>query len=151
MANNLDYLLNQQVSRQWRGMLEALASEFQAQIGETELRQVMHGVGLRFAEANPLARCNTMPDLCSALNDLWKQIDWGFADLTDTPDYLRIVHHCAPLRAFGANASGWSPAFLEGAYQGWLSSQGAKGLAVVQTSTYSDMDSVEFMLKQIVG
>ena len=39
------------------------------------------------------------------------------------------MHYCAPLPAFGESALAWTPAFLEGAYQHWLSTMGADGLA----------------------
>src|SRR5882757_8642753 len=45
MVQTLDYLLERQISRQWRGMLTALATEFEAQIGPAELRQLMYRVG----------------------------------------------------------------------------------------------------------
>ena len=49
MVPILDYLLERQISPQWRGMLTALATEFEAQIGRDELRQLMYRVGCRFA------------------------------------------------------------------------------------------------------
>lgn len=132
-------------------MLEALAEEFGEQIGQNELRQLMHRVGQRFATANPLAACNTTPELSDAVNGVWNAIDWGFAELTDAPDHLRIVHYCAPLLAFGSNAIAWTPAFLEGTYQGWLTSIGAEGLSVVQASEFSEDASLEFRLGRNAG
>jgi hypothetical protein len=146
MANNLDYLLERQVSQQWRGVLLALAEEFEAQIGHDELRQLMHRVGQRFAAANPLSDCATTAELAGELNARWNETDWGFVELTDEPEYLRIVHHCAPLLAFGPAALAWTPAFLEGAYQGWLSELGAQGLRVAQAGEFDAEASVEFRL-----
>jgi hypothetical protein len=50
------------------------------------------------------------------------------------------------LLAFGANALPWSPAFLEGAYQEWLSALGAQGLSVVQAGEFDESAAVEFRL-----
>ncbi|MDR5735643.1 cellulose biosynthesis protein BcsD [Caballeronia sp. LZ025] len=132
MAAPFDYLLDRQISRQWRGLLSSLADEFEAQIGGAELRQLMHRVGNRFADASPLPPCASTADLADALNAVWREADWGFVELSDARDHLRIVHYCAPLRAFGESALAWTPAFLEGAYQHWLSALGAEGLAVRQ-------------------
>jgi hypothetical protein len=61
MAAIFDYLLDTQISRQWRGLLAALADEFEAQIGRNELRQLMHRVGSRFAQAHPLPARSPTP------------------------------------------------------------------------------------------
>ena len=142
----LDYLLERQMSPQWRGMLSALASEFEAQIGHDELRQLMHRVGSRFAAAHPLPACDSTADLARTLNARWQEIDWGYVELADDAESLRIVHYCAPLPAFGNDALAWTPAFLEGAYQTWLTALGAQGLSVAQTSDYAVDTAIEFRL-----
>jgi hypothetical protein len=106
----------------------------------------MQRVGRRFAAAHPLPPCATTPELGAALNAIWNDVDWGFVEVGDEPDYLRIVHCCPPLLAFGANALPWSPAFLEGAYQEWLSALGAQGLSVVQAGEFDESAAVEFRL-----
>jgi hypothetical protein len=146
MVPILDYLLDRQVSPQWRGMLTALATEFEAQIGRDELRLLMQRVGSRFAAAHPLPQCGSTAELANALNLYWHEMDWGYVKLSDEADSLRIVHYCAPLRAFGGAALAWTPAFLEGVYQTWLSSLGAQGLSVAQTSAYGEDTAVEFRL-----
>ncbi|ASW00553.1 cellulose biosynthesis protein BcsD [Paraburkholderia aromaticivorans] len=146
MVPILDYLLERQISPQWRGMLTALASEFEAQIGRDELRQLMHRVGSRFAAAHPLPACDSTAELARTLNLHWHDMDWGYVELSDEPESLRIVHYCAPLQAFGGNALAWTPAFLEGVYQTWLSALGAQGLSVAQTSGYSEDTAIEFRL-----
>ena len=146
MVPILDYLLDRQVSPQWRGMLTALATEFEAQIGRDELRLLMHRVGSRFAAAHPLPACGSTAELANALNMYWHEMDWGYVKLADEAESLRIVHYCAPLPAFGDAALAWTPAFLEGVYQTWLSSLGAQGLSVAQTSTYGDDTAIEFRL-----
>ena len=64
----------------------------------------------------------------------------------DEADYLRIAHSCAPLQAFGSAALNWTPAFLEGVYQTWLSALGAEGLSVVQASEFDEYATIEFRL-----
>jgi len=146
MAANFDYLLDRQISRQWRGLLAALADEFEAQIGRTELRQLMHRVGSRFADAAPLPACASTAELGDALNARWDESEWGYVELSDERDYLRIVHYCAPLPAFGESALAWTPAFLEGAYQHWLSALGAEGLSLRQHGEVGDDSGIEFRL-----
>ncbi|REE24087.1 MULTISPECIES: cellulose biosynthesis protein BcsD [unclassified Paraburkholderia] len=146
MVPILDYLLERQISPQWRGMLTALATEFEAQIGRDELRQLMHRVGSRFAAAHPLPACDSTAELARTLNLHWHEMDWGYVELADEPESLRIVHYCAPLQAFGGAALAWTPAFLEGVYQTWLSALGAQGLSVAQTSGYSEDTAIEFRL-----
>jgi hypothetical protein len=138
MVPTLDYLLQRQISPQWRGLLTALA--------EGELRQLMYRVGCRFAAAHPLPPCASTADLADALNARWQEADWGYVELVDEADYLRISHSCAPLQAFGSAALAWTPAFLEGVYQTWLSALGAEGLSVAQASEFDEYATIEFRL-----
>ena len=146
MVPTLDYLLERQISSQWRGMLTALATEFEAQIGRDELRQLMYRVGCRFAAAHQLPACGSTAELAQALNLVWHEMDWGYVELSDEAESLRIVHYCAPLQAFGNASLAWTPAFLEGVYQTWLSALGAQGLSVAQTSGYGTDSAIEFRL-----
>ena len=151
MVPILDYLLDRQISPQWRGLLTALAEEFATQIGQDELRQLMYRVGCRFATAHALPQCASTVDLADALNARWNETDWGYVELSDEPEYLCIVHSCAPLHAFGAAALGWTPAFLEGVYQTWLSALGAEGLSVVQMNEFDENATLEFRLGRYPG
>lgn len=148
MVPIIDYLLDRQISPQWRGVLGALASEFEAQIGHDELRQLMHRVGCRFAQAQPLPACESTGELGQTINLRWRDIDWGYVELFDEPGSLRIVHYCAPLQAFGGTALAWTPAFLEGVYQTWLNALGAQGLSLAQTSGYGADSAIEFRLRR---
>jgi len=151
MVPILDYLLARQISPQWRGMLAALAEEFEAQIGHVELRQLMYRVGCRFAAAHTLPPCGSTADLANALNARWQEADWGYVELSDEPEYLRIAHCCAPLLAFGASALSWTPAFLEGVYQTWLTALGADGLSVAQVGEFDERATLEFRLGRYPG
>jgi hypothetical protein len=151
MVPILSYLLERQISAQWRGLLTALAEEFEAQIGQDELRQLMYRVGCRFATAHELPACASTADLADALNARWQEADWGYVELSDEPEYLRIAHSCAPLQAFGSAALSWTPAFLEGVYQTWLSALGADGLSVAQVSEFDERATLEFRLGRYPG
>src|SRR5580692_10779037 len=122
----LAYYGDRQVSAQWRDMLRALADEFDTQLGVPELRALMARIGDRFARAKPLGACATIDDVEIALNRVWMPLDWGWAEIADLSDDLRVRHFCAPLEAaFGTNAAVWASAFLEGTYQRWFFELGA--------------------------
>lgn len=146
MVPVVDYLLDRQIAPQWRGVLTALAAEFETQLGPEELRQLMNRVGSRFALAHELPPCASTSELSEAFNASWRETDWGFVELSDEAEYLRIVHYCAPLQAFGNDALTWTPAFLQGVYQTWLAALGAQGLSVEQASGFTDEAAVEFRL-----
>lgn len=146
MTTVVDLLLEQHLSPQWRGLLRALAAEFEAQLSHDELRQLMFRIGQRFAAEHPLPVCESTADLARALNAHWASIQWGYVELADGQDHLRIVHYGAPLRAFGGEALAWTPAFLQGSYQAWLEGMGATQLSVVQAGAPEDGFVVEFHL-----
>lgn len=146
MTSAIDSLLDQHVSPQWRGLLGALAAEFEDQLGHDELRQLMARVGARFAAVHPLRACESTTELAAALNAQWRAIQWGYVELVDERDCLRITHYGAPLRAFGRDGLAWAPAFLQGSYQGWLTSMGATDLDVVQAGPVDDDFAIEFRL-----
>ena len=78
------------------------------------------------SRSRPLPALELLPDLEAAMNAVWSEMDWGWVELHDAGDSLRIVHHCAPLEAaFGLAARTWSGAVLEGAYEQWLRAAGA--------------------------
>lgn len=146
MPTVVDALLEQYLSPQWRGLLHALAAEFEAQLERDELRQLMFRIGERFAGEQPLVACDSMADLADALNARWAPMQWGRVELADAGNHLSIVHYGAPLHAFGAEALAWTPAFLQGCYQAWLDAMGAKQLSVVQAGTPDDGFAIEFHL-----
>ncbi|MEK7913529.1 cellulose biosynthesis protein BcsD [Burkholderia contaminans] len=143
MQGMLAHLLERHVSIQWRGFLEALAGEFADQLDRDELRQLMARIGMRFAAAHPLGPCESTDDLANGLNAHWRDRQWGYAELSDEHDFLRVIHYAAPLRAFGEDRLAWSSAFLEGVYQGWFDSVGATGLRVTQEGVPTDDSRIE--------
>ena len=125
--STLSYYAERQCSDQWRAFLLALSGEFESQLEQADLRGVMSRVGERFAKAAALGDCQTLDDLELEINRVWFNRDWGWVKISEAPTYLAIHHHCAPLAAaFGDSAMSWAPAFLEGAYQHWLSGLGAQ-------------------------
>jgi Cellulose synthase subunit D len=138
-----DYHLRYQCSPQWRPFLGALALELNTRIETEQSRALMRRLGASMARSAPLPALELLPDLEAAMNSVWSAMNWGWVELNDTDDALRIVHHCAPIEvAFGANSRAWSPAVLEGAYEQWLRAAGAGDrLRVQQLAT--DSTSVE--------
>jgi hypothetical protein len=146
-ATLLDYHASHQASKQWRGFLTALAQEFETQLDTAHLRELMARIGVRFADAHPAGACATLDELVAFFNTTWSSLDWGFVNLVEQDEYLAIEHFCAPLAAFGNTAATWTPAFLEGAYQRWLSELGAAGLALRQVEA-SQHRAFEFRLSK---
>lgn len=121
-----DYHLRHRCSSQWRPFLAALAQELSTRIEADQARALMRRIGTSIARSAPLPALELLPDLESAMNAVWSGMDWGWVELNDTSDALRIVHHCAPIEAaFGTSSRHWSPAVLEGAYEQWLRAAGA--------------------------
>jgi hypothetical protein len=123
----LEYLHGRLCIPQWRDFLRALAEEFRGQLSTAELRGLMHRIGLRFASQHALPPCASIAALRDAMNGVWKPMDWGLAELTDQDAAVLLIDHmCSPLAAaFGEGHLDWTPAFLEGVYQGWMSAAGA--------------------------
>ncbi|ARP79415.1 hypothetical protein CAL12_00305 [Bordetella genomosp. 8] len=123
----LEYLHGRLCTPQWRDFLRAQAEEFRAHLSTDELRGLMHRIGARFAALYPLPACGSIAELRDAMNAAWKPLDWGLVELADQDDAALLIEHlCSPLSAaFGPGELDWTPAFLEGVYQGWMSAAGA--------------------------
>lgn len=123
----LEYLHGRLCIPQWRDFLRALADEFRDHLSAAELRQLMLHVGLRFAAMHPLPSCATLAALREAMNDVWKPLDWGAVQFSEQGAAALLIEHvCSPLSAaFGEGHLDWTPTFLEGVYQGWMSAAGA--------------------------
>ncbi|MDQ5897620.1 MAG: hypothetical protein QG612_1706 [Pseudomonadota bacterium] len=121
-----EYHQQHQCSRQWRPFLLSLGQELGDRLGPDGARALMRRLGSAMSRERPLPALELLPDLEAAMNLVWSDMDWGWVELNDTGDALRIVHRCAPLEAaFGATARSWAPALLEGAYEQWLRAAGA--------------------------
>lgn len=143
------YLSAKNCSQQWAFFLQALAQELNGAMPAQDVRMLMRQIGQRAAVEMPLENCSTVQDIQAAVNDYWSELNWGWVELSEQSSALELRHYCAPLlHAFGAQAQAWSPAFLEGVYQQWLSSLGAgQALQVRQQSELNPEHSfIEFRL-----
>ena len=149
-SESLDYLLQHQCSRQWKGFLSALATEFASQIDVGELRALMSRVGVRFGKMMALPVCTNIEDIQYAMNAVWHEMDWGWVEIEERDRALSISHFCSPLVvAFGKDMQPWTPAFLEGVYQQWLAALGAsESLRVRQVSQVDELGRLEYRLSQ---
>src|SRR5690606_23625657 len=98
-----------------------MAQELGEHGNEVELRALTSRMGARFAERFELGACHTVQDMQAAMNQVWREVDWGWVTLEETPSHLEILHQCSPLTAaFGGSSPGWFSGFLEGVYQRWF-------------------------------
>ncbi|MBV8617656.1 MAG: cellulose synthase [Curvibacter sp.] len=142
-----EHLARQQCSRQWRHFLHALAAEFAAALPPADLRTLSQRIGQRFANELPLQPQPTLEGLEGQLSALWRELDWGWVQLSQQGAQLEIRHFCSPLTAaFGASGVEWAAGFLEGAYQHWFDQQGAPGLKVAQSTETDAWGCVSFRL-----
>ncbi|MCX5592351.1 cellulose biosynthesis protein BcsD [Alcaligenes endophyticus] len=145
----LQYFAEKNCSTQWRFFILALADELSQAMSENELRVFMRQIGERAARSLPIGPCATVPDIQAAANKHWEALNWGWVELSEHPSYLQLRHYCSPIwHAFGPSAAAWSPSFLEGVYQHWLSSIGASvALKVSQHSSLTlDQPFVDYHL-----
>ena len=149
-ANYSDYFVQRQCALQWQGVLAALSQELSGQLGVAELRDLMRGTGARFASTHPVPACDSVADMQAAMCTIWRQLDWGWVELTEHDAALAIMHHCSPLHsALGEVATPWWPAFLEGVYQEWFAQLGAgELLRVTQSSEADAFGTVSMQLAQ---
>jgi hypothetical protein len=144
----VEYFVELQCSRQWKGFLRALAEEFSQQLPEADLQALMRRLGARFAAASPLPPCGTLDELQIAMGRTWVGQDWGWVTLEEQQGALRITHFCAPLfTALGPASVAWSPAFLEGVYQEWFRQSQAGALQVRHVAGPDVSGSVELRLE----
>jgi len=126
LEQNLAYFAKQQCSSQWGTFLAAFAAEFGQQIPAGELRVLMLRLGKSMAQSMTAPSGNTISELEASINEIWFEMNWGWAEMQEKESGLFIEHHAAPLQAsFGVPALAWSPAILEGIYAHWFASMGA--------------------------
>jgi len=121
----LGYYERNACSPQWLEFNRGLAFELSAGLPPEEIRALFKRVGSHMANAMPVPRCDSLPELQAVFNERWESIAWGFSSLREEDDFLEITHACSPLvMAFGPASSAWAYGFFEGAYQAWFASQG---------------------------
>jgi hypothetical protein len=152
-TKKIDYRIPRQSSRLWRSLLTAFANEFVSNPNTGNIKEVMYKIGYRFATQSPLPTCNSLDDFKASMNSDWQDQDWGWVDLEETADSLRIIHHQSTNASltnnvFGEQTKIWGPAILEGAYQKWLSAMGAgESLKVTQSGETDEFGTTEYRLK----
>jgi len=126
LEQNLAYFSRQQCSAQWGAFLAAFATEFGQQVPVGELRVLMRRLGKLMAQSMPAPSGNTIAELEASINEIWFEMNWGWALMLEKESGLFIEHHAAPLQtSFGVAGLAWSPAILEGVYAHWFASMGA--------------------------
>lgn len=141
------YARRLQCTRQWRGFLAALGQEFAEALPPRELHALMARIGTRFAVQQNLGNCETIAALQDAMNQVWEGLDWGFAELAQTPAGMEVHHRFSPLAAaFGNSEEGWATGFLQGVYQQWFEAAGAGGLRVQVTAPLDTLGSARLRL-----
>ncbi len=152
VTKNIDYKVKRQTSRHWRNLLSATASEISSRESKEELRSMMVRIGFRFASQTRMPEGETLDDYEKFMCMVWADMDWGWVELKDSGDTLRITHHCSTNGrltdgAFSDASEAWVSSFLEGVYQQWMSRMGAgEKLHVKQASDTDEFGSIEYCL-----
>lgn len=123
----------ERISPQWADFLGLLSDALGAQLESAEYRQLLVGLGERFAGQNPLPACTGLEELAEAMNAVWKRMRWGYVGLSDQRVQLELVHRACPLPAALQLDADVAGGFLEGVYGVWLKAAGAPAdLALMQ-------------------
>lgn len=152
VTKNIDYKVKRQTSRHWRTLLAATASEIASGESKAELRSMMVRIGFKFASQTTMPEGETLDDYEKFMCTVWEDMDWGWVELKDSGDNLRITHHCSTNGrlnngSFNDASEAWVPSFLEGVYQQWLSRMGAgEKLRVKKSSDTDEFGSIEYCL-----
>ena len=125
---SLNYYAQRNCAMQWRVFLSELVSEFYDQVDGDVAESFLQRVGGRMAQALPLPPCNSLEEAAAALNRILDDIDWGWADIEEVGNHIRIVHGAYPVVPMYQNApEAWVIPVLEGAYTSWFRSLGGPG------------------------
>lgn len=92
----ISYLSGRQCATQWKIFLLSTAQELAEKFSAAELRTFMRRVGGRFGRELPVPACATLDDIQLAMSQIWTRLDWGWVQITDETDHLRLQHYCAP-------------------------------------------------------
>lgn len=139
----LSHLDDRLCASQWRDVLAAFAQELSQDLTVQRLHTLMRRAGEQFADRHALSSAASIAEMQSAINQVWRPLDWGWVEIEEAEDHLALAHYCAPLRAaFGAAHLDWSAGFLEGAYESWMRLLGADAQLKVTQQRASDEDGV---------
>ena len=125
---NLNYYAQRNCSEQWRVFLSELVSEFYDQVDGDLAESFFRRVGARLAQALPLPPCNSLEEVAAGLNRILDQIDWGWVEVEEAGNHIRIAHGAYPIVPMYQNApEAWLLPVLEGAYTEWFRGLGGPG------------------------
>ena len=125
-SSELEYLLRERISTQWNAFLQAFSAEMQSQLTPQEYRQLLHSMGQRMAESLPIGQRDTIEELETAINERFKDMQWGYAKLIDSGTSLNIEHHFSPLSVALGLDTETAGGLLEGIYEHWFRALGAE-------------------------
>ncbi len=145
-----DYFRSQQVSLQWAPVLRALAVQALKQLDARAAEQLFAATGAQMAQdlAAEFEGINQLTELTAALNEVWAHMNWGWVDLADSPNGIKINHHYPPtISAFGTANQVLGDRLLAGFYEGVFRQQGAsERMRVIPLE--SEPDRVELILSR---
>jgi hypothetical protein len=99
-------------------------------------------VGVKLAQAHPIAPMRDLRELEGAVNTIWAMLGLGYATITLDAQGVLIRHQDAPSAIEGDPRGDWTraaPALLEGAYDGWLRAMGSPEALVTRIQSQSEI------------
>jgi hypothetical protein len=124
VAVTLQYYARQQCSRQWVHFMAAMFAEFEERVAPAEADQFLEALGASMARLLPLRRCESLEELQDDINSVLEGIDWGWMRISESGNYIEIVHGAYPVVPQDEARRSWLVPILEGLYSGWLGEQG---------------------------
>ena len=123
----LNYYAQRNCAQQWRAFLSEMVSEFYDQVDGELALNFFQRVGARLAQALPLGPCSSLEEVAAGINRILDQIDWGWVEIQETGNHIRISHGAYPIVPMYQNApEAWLLPVLEGAYTEWFRSLGGQ-------------------------
>ncbi len=123
-------------------VIGALAmGEVFAAASEAQAKGFYRSVGVRLAEAHPIALMRDLRELEGAVNTIWAMLGLGYATIALDAQGVLIRHQDLPTALEGDTHGDWTraaPALLEGAYDGWLRAMGSPAALVTRIQSQSD-------------
>jgi hypothetical protein len=126
LATTLQYYARQQCSRQWVHFIAAMFAEFEERVAPAEADQFLEALGASMARLLPLRRCDSLDELQDDINSVLEGIDWGWMRLSESGNYIEIIHGAYPVVPQDEARRSWLVPILEGLYTGWLGEQGGE-------------------------
>ena len=150
VQTSLNYYAQRNCSVQWRAFLSEMIGEFYDQVDAEFAANFLHRVGTRMAQAVPVPPAGSLEEVEAALNRILDQMDWGWAEIRDAGNHIRIVHGAYPIVPMYQNApEGWLVPVLEGAYTEWF--RGLGGQADLRAKAVGRPESPFFPIELSYG